>query len=143
MVRSKRTALCLVVISAMTAQVATAIYVSSRNAAERNDAAGMDLVDDLLRASQAEVAAERMVSMSRTYVLTLEPDLLARVHAAEAKLQQTLQGLEQRANALDEQPLFDPVRPPRTATARYLSDSSRTVRRPPRRRRSRTPSESV
>ena len=109
MARSKRTALCLAVISALTAQIAIAIYVSSQNAAERSDAAGMDLVDDLLRASQAEVAAERMVSMSRAYLLTLEPDLLARAHAAEAKLQQTLQGLERRANALHERPLFDPV----------------------------------
>ena len=98
MARSKRTALCLAVIGALTAQIAIALYVSSQNAAERSDAAGMDLVDDLLRASQAEVAAERMVSMSRAYLLTLEPDLLARAHAAEAKLQQTLQGLERRAN---------------------------------------------
>jgi len=109
MARLTRTALCLAVISALTAQIAIAVYVSSRSAAERNDAAGMDLVDDLLRASQAEVAAERMVSMSRAYLLTHEPDLLVRAHAAEAKLQQILQGLEQRANALQERPLFDPV----------------------------------
>jgi hypothetical protein len=107
--RSKRLALSLAVLSAMAAQIATAVYVSSRNAAERNDDASMILLDDVVRASQAEVAAERMVSMSRAYLLTLEPELLARAHGAEAKLQEALQGLARRATALREGPLFEPV----------------------------------
>jgi hypothetical protein len=107
--RSKHATLALAVLGAAAAQIATAVYVSSRNAAERSDHAALDLADDLLRASQAEIAAERMVSMSRAYLLTLEPELLARAHAAEAKLQQTLRGLGQRADVLQEGPLFAPI----------------------------------
>jgi hypothetical protein len=51
-----------------------------------------------------------MVSMGRAYVITHEPDLLARAHAAQAKLQQTLRELEMGANALHERPLLDSVR---------------------------------
>jgi CHASE3 domain sensor protein len=76
----------------------------------------MELTDDLVRASQAQVSAERMVSMGRSYVLTREPDLLARALGAEAKLQKTLGRLELRATVLDEAPLFEPIR---TSAQRY------------------------
>jgi hypothetical protein len=69
----------------------------------------MPLVDDLLRASQAQVAAERIVSLSRAYVLTHERTLFARAYATQAELQHTLRDLEQRASALGEGPLFDSV----------------------------------
>lgn len=107
--RSKVAVLASVAVAAMTGQVATAIYASSRSVAARNDQAGMSFADDLAFASRALVAGERLVWMARSYALTHEPDLLARARAAEANLQGILRGVGRRANALPEGPLFASV----------------------------------
>jgi hypothetical protein len=108
--RSRFEILACAVVGAMMAPIATALYVSSQDDVARNDREGLGFIDDIVRASQAAVSAERMISMGRAYRLTQEPDLLARAHAAEAKLHQTLHELETSANALQEGPLFDSVR---------------------------------
>lgn len=93
----------------------TAWYVCETGA-RRSGSEDMELIDDLVRASQAAVSAERMVSMNRAYVLTREPDLLVRAQAAEAKLQHTLRALETRADVLHESPTLASVR---TSFERY------------------------
>ncbi|HVZ73139.1 MAG TPA: HAMP domain-containing sensor histidine kinase [Polyangia bacterium] len=50
--------------------------------------------DDLMHASRAEIAAERMVAIGRGYLLTRDPAALARVRAAEDELDRSLQALD-------------------------------------------------
>ena len=68
---------------------------SARTVTTRDQEALAGLAGDVARIAQAEIAAERMVAVGRTYLLTNEPDLLARAQAAEATLDRTLRDLQQ------------------------------------------------
>ena len=69
----------------------------------------MALADDVTRASQAQAAAERMVAVGRAYLLTYEPDLLARAQAAEAKLARTLRTIVSTTEGDEERQRLDPL----------------------------------
>jgi CHASE3 domain sensor protein len=71
--------------------------VAVRNSSDRREARAVALTNDITRTLQAQVAAERMVAIGRGYLLTLEPQFLARARAAEAKLAETLRGLSAHA----------------------------------------------
>jgi hypothetical protein len=77
-------------VTATTAVLVVGGCVWTRTTLDQGDEALVSLVGDLARVSQLEVAAERMVAMGRGYVLTREPELLARAQAAEAKLELAL-----------------------------------------------------
>ena len=85
----------LVLILATTAVVVIGCFWAAQRASDRREQTLMALADDVIRVSQAQVAAERMVVVGRAYLLTKEPRLLARAQAASAKLEQTLQVLQQ------------------------------------------------
>jgi hypothetical protein len=54
------------------------------------------------RASQMQATAERMVAIGRGYLLTVEPELLARSQAAEAKLGRSLQTIAMGRDGSDD-----------------------------------------
>jgi CHASE3 domain sensor protein len=81
------------------AAVVIGCVLSARNASERSEDSLVALTDDVVRASEAELAAERMVAVGRGYLLTAEPELLARAQAAEGKLERTLQGFQRSLTA--------------------------------------------
>jgi CHASE3 domain sensor protein len=89
----RRATLGLWLVSTATAALAIGCYLSVRRTLDQGDQALVWLTDDILRASQAKVAAERMVALGRGYLLTSEPESLARAQAAETKLDATLQSL--------------------------------------------------
>ncbi len=93
--RLKQATLCLALMTAASAAVAIVCFTSARTAMTRDEEALASLASDVARIAQAEIAAERMVAVGRTYLLTNEPDLLARAQAAEATLERTLQDLRQ------------------------------------------------
>jgi CHASE3 domain sensor protein len=94
--RLKRATLALALMTGVTAVVAAVCFASAWTISRRDQEAWALLAGDVARIAQAEIAAERMVAIGRTYLLTNEPDLLARAEAAEAKLGRTVQELEER-----------------------------------------------
>ena len=69
----------LVLILATTAVVVIGCFWAAQRASDRREQTLMALADDVIRVSQAQVAAERMVVVGRlAYLLTKEPKLLAR-----------------------------------------------------------------
>ena len=93
----------------MTIAVVVGCLFAARGASERGEDALVALADDVTRASQAQATAERMIAVGRGYLLTQEPELLARAQAAEAKLARTLQNIASRAPAGDERGRLEPV----------------------------------
>ncbi len=106
----------LVLILATTVVVVIGCFWAAQRASDRRERTLMALADDVIRVSQAQVAAERMVVVGRAYLLTKEPELLARAQAAGAKLEQTLQELQQEP-ALSKDPNL--LEPALTSAARY------------------------
>ena len=82
-----------VLANAVTVLAIIGCTVAVRNSSDRSQAKAAALTNDVIRTFQAQVAAERMVAIGRGYLLTLEPQFLARARAAEAKLAETLRGL--------------------------------------------------
>jgi hypothetical protein len=87
-----------IAITLLTANVLTVSVVLggvqvARRASDQGEDALVALVDDVTRVSQAQAAAERMLVVGRGYLLTEEPELLARAHAAEAKLTRTIRAI--------------------------------------------------
>lgn len=97
----------LVVILAITGTVVIGCFWTAQRATDRREQVLMALADDVVRVSQAEVAAERMVVVGRAYLLTTEPEFLARAQAASAKLEQTLQELQQGMVSPEDRDLLD------------------------------------
>ena len=94
-------ALGLVVVNVFTvAVVARGLWVAG-SASDDGEDALVALVDDVTRASQAQAAAERMLVVGRGYLLTQEPELLARAQAADAKLRATIRTIVGGAPASD------------------------------------------
>jgi hypothetical protein len=92
--------------TAVNAAVVIGCVLSARNASERSEDSLVALTDDVVRASEAELAAERMVAVGRGYLLTAEPELLARAQAAEGKLERTLQGFQRSLTASGDRDLL-------------------------------------
>jgi len=92
----------LVLVNVATAAVALVCLRNMEHVSEQNEGALVALVDDVTRASQAQAAAERMIAVGRGYLLTHEPQLLARAQAADAKLTRTIQTIVSSEPAGDE-----------------------------------------
>jgi hypothetical protein len=124
----RRAATALIATNLLGAVAASYCLVAARRAAHRGDDTFFALSDDVTRASQAQVAAERMVAVGRAYLLSTEPELLLRAQAADAKLTRTLTLLEQGAFDEDERRRLDDVnaaaRGYRAVFATLLSDAS-------------------
>ena len=99
----------LVLILATTAVVVIGCFWAAQRASDRREQTLIALADDVIRVSQAQVAAERMVVVGRAYLLTKEPKLLARAQAASAKLERTLQELQQEPALSKDHVLLDPA----------------------------------
>ena len=124
----------LVLILATTVVVVIGCFWAAQRASDRRERTRMALADDVIRVSQAQVAAERMVVVGRAYLLTKEPKLLARAQAAGAKLEQALQEFQQEP-ALSKDPTFlDPAADLRGAIPEASMTWSPTLLRVPRRR---------
>ena len=117
----------LVLILATTAVVVIGCFWAAQRASDRRERTLMALADDVIRVSQAQVAAERMVVVGRAYLLTKEPKLLARAQAAGAKLEQTLQELQQEP-ALSKDPNL--LKPLLISAARYQKQFEQLVSDP-------------
>jgi hypothetical protein len=102
-------ALGLLIVNLVTIAVVLACLFAVRRASERGEDALVALADDVTRASQAQAAAERVIAVGRGYLLTQEPELLARAQAAEAKLGRTLRNIASRAPAGEERGRLEPV----------------------------------
>ena len=80
----------LVIVNLVNIAVVVGGMLTTHRASQRGENALVALVDDVTRASQAQATAERMIAVGRAYLLTHEPELLARAQAAEAKLTRTM-----------------------------------------------------
>ena len=94
-----RAALGFALVSGITATAVVGSAVLARNAADALERTLVAYSDDLLHASQAQIAAERMVAVGRGYLLTGDPELLVGVREAEAQLDVALNSLD-RGDAL-------------------------------------------
>lgn len=99
----------LVLILATTAVVVIGCFWAAQRASDRREQTLMAFANDVIRVSQAQVAAERMVVVGRAYLLTKEPKLLARAQGASAKLEQTLQELQQEPALSKDRSLLAPA----------------------------------
>lgn len=106
----RRIAAALVVTNVIGAGAVSYCSVSARTAGRRGDDIFVALTDEVTRASQAQVAAERMVAIGRTYLLFAEPELLYRAQAADTKLSQTITLLDQSIVEQDERRGVDDVK---------------------------------
>jgi len=93
----RRTAIALVVTNLATGVAVVHCFLAARTAASRGEETYVRLTDDVIRASQAQATAERMVAVGRGYLLTTEPELRIRALAADAKLAKTLPTLDDSA----------------------------------------------
>jgi CHASE3 domain sensor protein len=75
---------------AVTTGAVIVCFIAAGRASDQGENALVALADDVTRASRAQAAAERMIAVGRGYLLTREPELLARAQAADAKLVRTL-----------------------------------------------------
>jgi hypothetical protein len=105
----KRTAIALMLVNAVTVAVVAACFVSARHAAQATEETLVAFANDVTRVSQAQVTAERMVAIGRGYLLTTEPELLARAQAAEVMLARTLQTVIASAHGIEERRGLDPL----------------------------------
>lgn len=99
----------LVLILAATATVVIGCFWAAQKASDHRDDALIGLAGDMVRVAQAQVAAERMVVVGRAYLLTSEPEFLARAQAAGAKLEQTLQELQREMASPNDRNLLGPL----------------------------------
>jgi hypothetical protein len=105
----KRATIGLVIVDVIVLAVVVGALRSASKAADRGEEAFVTLAKEVARASQAQVTAERMVAIGRGYMLTVEPELLARAQAAEAKLARTMQTLDAGTIEADDRARLDPV----------------------------------
>jgi hypothetical protein len=106
----RRLAVAVVVTNVIAAAAVSYCSISARKAGRSGDDTFVALTDDVTRASQAQVAAERMVAIGRTYLLSAEPELLYRAQAADAKLARAIILLEQGTFDQDERRRMDDVK---------------------------------
>ena len=104
----RRAAIGLLVVDVIAVALIAGTLHAVHKRADRSEELLVALVKEVTRASQAQATAERMVAIGRGYLLTVEPELLARSQAAEAKLARTLQTIATSRNVNDEPP-FEPV----------------------------------
>jgi signal transduction histidine kinase len=79
---------------AITALAIAGSAVIARNAEEVLERTLGSYADDLMHASRAQLASERMVAVGRGYLLTRDPERLARAREAEVELVDALRSLE-------------------------------------------------
>jgi CHASE3 domain sensor protein len=124
----RRTAVALVATNLATGLAVVYCFLAARTAAGRGEGTYVRLTDDVIRASQAQAAAERMVTVGRGYLLTTEPELRIRALAADSKLARTLPLLEHGGAEGDEsrsiEQLEASARRYRDLFATLLSDTS-------------------
>lgn len=104
----ERAMAALVLIVVTTSAIMVACFWVAQRASEHRDDALAALASDMVRVAQAQVAAERMVVVGRVYLLTSEPEFLARAQAAGAKLEQTLQELQREVASTKDRDLLGP-----------------------------------
>ena len=117
----------LVLILVTTAGVVVGCFWVAQKALDHRDDALVALAGDMVRVSQAQVAAERMVVVGRAYLRTAEPEFLARARGAGAKLQETLQELQQDAASTKDRNLLGPSL---LSAARYQKQFEESVSGP-------------
>jgi hypothetical protein len=105
----ERAALGLMLVSFVTVGTVITCLMTARHASEQGEGALVALADDVIRASQAQAAAERMIAVGRSYLLTREPELLVRAQAAEVKLSRMLQAIQSNAATRDEPRGLEPL----------------------------------
>ena len=115
---ASRAALGFALVWAITAVAIIGAAVLARDASDVLERTLIVHADDLMHASQAQVAAERMVAVGRGYLLTRSTDLLTRAKEAEDDLDVALQALD-RGN----------VEPPEQALLREVQRSASEYRR--------------
>lgn len=93
---ASRAAVGFALVWAITAVVVITAATLARDASNVLERTLVVYADDLMHASQAQVAAERMVAVGRGYLLTQEPDLLSRTKDAEEELDVALEALDRR-----------------------------------------------
>jgi hypothetical protein len=104
----KRAAVGLLVVDVIAVALIADRLQSQHMRADGSEELFVALAKEVTRASQAQASAERMVAIGRGYLLTVEPELLARSQAADAKLARTLQAIALSRGANDDPP-FEPV----------------------------------
>jgi hypothetical protein len=109
LVSLRRAAIGVLVVDVVAIAIITGRLQSARNTADSSEEAFVGLAKDVTRASQAQATAERMVAIGRGYLLTVEPGLLVRSQAADAKLARTMQGFSSGAAAGDDRTQLEPV----------------------------------
>ncbi len=105
----ERASIGLLIVNIATIGVVVSCLVTARRASEHGENALVTLADDVTRASQAQAAAERMIAVGRGYLLTHEPDFLARAQAAEAKLTRTLRTIVSTTESAEERQPLEPL----------------------------------
>ena len=105
----ERAAIGLLMVNVATVGVIVSCLLTARRASDHGENALVALADDVTRASQAQAAAERMIAVGRGYLLTDEPELLARAQAAEVKLTRILRSIVANTAAADERLRLDPL----------------------------------
>jgi hypothetical protein len=102
-------AIGLVIANVVTVGVVVSGLLLAQRTSDHSDDGLVALTDDVTRASQAQAAAERMVAVGRGYLLTTEPELLARAQAAEAKLLRTVRTIVASTRTEEERRGLDPL----------------------------------
>ncbi len=105
----EQAAIGLLIVNVATIGVVMSGLLTARRASERGENALVALADDVTRASQTQASAERMLAVGRGYLLSHEPDLLARAQAAEAKLTRTLRTIVSTTDDAEERQRLDPL----------------------------------
>jgi CHASE3 domain sensor protein len=98
---SRRLVVILIVVQVASLAALAGALSGVHRAATGNEEQFVALATAVTRMSQAQAAAERMVAVGRAYMLTDEPELLARAQAADAKLSRTLQAIGAAAASVD------------------------------------------
>ena len=98
----QRLCVALALTTTATAAAGIASQVWMRMTLARGDHLAPRLLEDVLRAGQAKVAAERMTVSGRGYLDDGRSELLSRARAAEAKLDLALEGLRASASISEE-----------------------------------------
>jgi hypothetical protein len=98
----RRVAIGLLLVDVIAVALIAGTLLSARKRADQSEEMFVALARDVTRASQMQATAERMVAIGRGYLLTVEPELLARSQAAEAKLGRALQAIAMGRDGSDD-----------------------------------------
>jgi len=124
---ASRAAFGFAVVWGLTAVAVVGSVVLARDASDVLEGTLIGYADDLMHASQAQFAAERMVAVGRGYLLTREPELLARAKEAESDLDVSLHLLDRGDARPSERALLREVQSSASRYRQLLDQSFETT----------------